>query len=197
MCKEIEKIFAFIVEIDKLKNILRKTRPVGLDRYENSAEHSWHVCLAALMLKDYSNETIDIDRVIRMLLIHDLGEVDTGDTIVFQDAQEEIKSKESDCIHRIFGLLPSDKTDEFVALWKEFEFGETADAKFARAIDRITPVLHNLHGNLHSWKENNIPVEKVIQVNSSIKHGSEMLWEIIESKLNKVATSGALDRIID
>lgn len=197
MCKEIEKIFAFIVEIDKLKNILRKTRPVGLDRYENSAEHSWHVCLAALMLKDYSNETIDIDRVIRMLLIHDLGEVDTGDTIVFQDAQEEIKSKESDCIHRIFGLLPSDKTDEFVALWKEFEFGETADAKFARAIDRITPVLHNLHGNLHSWKENNIPVEKVIQVNSSIKHGSEMLWEIIESKLNKVATSGALDRIIE
>jgi putative hydrolase of HD superfamily len=183
MLEEIEKILDFIVELDKLKNVLRKTRPVGFDRYENSAEHSWHVCVAALMLKDYSNETIDIDRVIRMLLIHDLGEIDAGDTIIFQDDLHEAKMKEFDGIKRVFGLLPPEKSGEYVALWKEFEFEDSPEAKFARAIDRIPPVLQNLHGDCHSWKENDVPIEKVLQVNSNIKHGSKELWAVIESKI--------------
>lgn len=192
MFEHIEKILDFIVEVDKLKNVLRKTKPVGLDRYENSGEHSWHVCLSALMLKEYSNETVDINHVIKMLLIHDLGEIDAGDTMIYQDDMEEVKLKEFEGIKRIFGLLPPDKSGEYVALWEEFEFKDTAEAKFARAIDRIPPVLHNLHGDLHSWREHDIPMEKVLLVNSSIKHGSESIWEVIESRLNEVAASGIL-----
>lgn len=192
MRENIEKILDFIVEIDKLKSVIRKTRPVGLDRYENSGEHSWHVCLCALMLKDYSNETIDINHVIKMLLIHDLGEIDAGDTIVYQEDIAEKKSKELEGIRRIFGLLPADRTDEYIALWEEFEFEDTAEAKFARAVDRIPPVMHNLHGDLHSWKDNDIPIDKVLRVNSRIRLGSESIWEVIESRLNKVAASGVL-----
>lgn len=192
MRENIEKILDFIVEVDKLKKVLRKTRPVGLDRYENSGEHSWHVCLSALMLKDYSNEVIDINHVIKMLLIHDLGEIDAGDTIIYQEDMQQAKLKEFEGIKRVLGLLPSDKTDEYIRLWKEFEFEDTAEAKFARAIDRVPPVLHNLHGNLHSWKENDIAMEKVFLVNSSIKHGSETIWAVIESRLNEVAASGIL-----
>lgn len=197
MPENIEKIFEFIIETDKLKNVLRKTRPVGLLRYENSGEHSWHVCLCALMLREYSNETIDINHVIKMLLIHDLGEIDAGDTIIYQENMQEVKLREFEGIKRIFGLLPSEKCKEFVALWEEFEFEDTAEAKFARAIDRIPPVLHNLHGNLHSWKENDIPIEKVLLVNSSIKHGSETIWKVIESRLNEIAESGILEQSAD
>lgn len=192
MFKHIQKILDFIVEVDKLKQVLRKTRPAGLDRYENSGEHSWHVCLSALMLKDYSNETIDIHHVIKMLLIHDLGEIDAGDTIIYQEDVAEVKIREFEGIKRIFGLLPSENAAEYISLWEEFEFENTAEAKFARAIDRIPPVLHNLHGDLHSWKENDIPIEKVLLVNSSIRHGSETIWEVIESRLNEVAASGIL-----
>ena len=192
MRENIEKILDFIIEIDKLKSVLRKTRPVGLDRYENSGEHSWHVCLSALMLKDYSNETIDINHVIKMLLIHDLGEIDAGDTIIYQEDMQEVKLKELEGIRRIFGLLPAEISDEYIALWEEFEFEDTAEAKFARAVDRVPPVLHNLHGDLHSWKDNDIPIDKVLHVNSRIKLGSESIWEVIESRLNKVADSGVL-----
>ena len=192
MRENIEKILDFIIEIDKLKSVLRKTRPVGLDRYENSGEHSWHVCLSALMLKDYSNETIDINHVIKMLLIHDLGEIDAGDTIIYQEDMQQAKLKELEGIRRIFGLLPAEISDEYIALWEEFEFEDTAEAKFARAVDRVPPVLHNLHGDLHSWKDNDIPIDKVLHVNSRIKLGSESIWEVIESRLNKVADSGVL-----
>ncbi|MDH5356489.1 MAG: HD domain-containing protein [Gammaproteobacteria bacterium] len=192
MSENINKIFAFIVEIDKLKNVLRKTRPVGLDRYENSGEHSWHVCLSALMLKDYSNESIDINHVIKMLLIHDLGEIDAGDTMIYEENMHKAKLKEREGIKRIFGLLPSENSAEYIALWEEFEFEDTAEARFARAIDRIPPVLHNLHGDLHSWQDNNIPMEKVLHVNSSIQHGSKKLWEVIESRLNEVAANAIL-----
>lgn len=107
--KEIEQILNFIVEIEQLKVVQRKTRPVGLDRYENSAEHSWHVCLAALMLKDYANEEIDTDRVIRMLLIHDLGEIDAGDKIIYAGGIQQQKAREVAGIERLFNMLPDNK----------------------------------------------------------------------------------------
>ena len=189
----IEKIFDFIIEIDQLKNILRKTRPIGVDRYENSAEHSWQVCLAALMLKDHSNEPIDIERVIKMLLIHDLGEIDAGDTIVYQEDTETIKQAELAGVTRVLGLLPESMARQYIALWQEFEFGDSAEAKFARAVDRIPPVLHNLHGDLHAWKKHRIPLEKVRQVNSKIALGSQSAWEIIESQLDEIERDGRLD----
>jgi putative hydrolase of HD superfamily len=186
----IEKVLSFIVEIEKLKDVLRKTRPVGLKRYENSAEHSWHVCISALMLKDYANSQIDIDRVIKMLLIHDLGEIDAGDTIIYAGETQEIKDKEAAGLSRIFSLLPDGQGDEYLALWHEFEAGITPDSIYAKAIDRVPPLLHNLHDNGYSWKENNVPEEKVLSLNSRIAEGSEELWCNLKEKLEKAADKG-------
>ncbi len=188
----IEHVLEFMVEIEKLKDVQRKTRPVGLNRYENSAEHSWHVCLSALMLKDYANEPINIDRVIKMLLIHDLGEIDAGDTIIYAGETKEIKEKEEAGIKRVFSLLPAGKADQYISLWREFEQGESIDAKYAKAIDRVPPLLHNLKGNGHSWNDNNVPKEKVFDLNSRIAKGSTALWHVLKGKLNKAVADGIL-----
>ncbi|MEN9657541.1 MAG: hypothetical protein RL571_1006 [Pseudomonadota bacterium] len=190
--QKIEQILGFIVEIEKLKNVHRKSKPVGLDRYENSAEHSWHVCLAALMLKDYANEAINIDRVIKMLLIHDLGEIDAGDTIIYASETLEIKQAEANGIKRLLALLPEGSGDEYLQLWYEFEAGESADAKYAKAIDRVPPLLHNLHGNGHSWSAHQVPKEKVFAVNSRINQGSAPLWQVLETKLQAAVANGIL-----
>ena len=188
----IENVLEFMIEIEKLKDVHRKTRPVGLERYENSAEHSWHVCLSALMLKDYSNEPINIDRVIKMLLIHDLGEIDTGDTIIYASETKELKEKEEAGLRRVLNILPEGKTDEYLSLWREFELGESVDAKYAKAIDRVPPLLHNLNGNGHSWKDNNVPKEKVFALNSRIAKGSTELWDVLKGKLDKAVVDGIL-----
>jgi putative hydrolase of HD superfamily len=190
--EEIMKIFDFMIEVEKLKGVLRKTRPVGMDRYENSAEHSWHISLFALMLKDFANEEIDIDRVIKMLLIHDLGEIYAGDTIIYKSETKEVKEKETKGFKRVIGLLPISMQKGFIELWLEFEAGETPESKYAKAIDRIPPVLHNLHGDGHSWKAHNISKEKIFTVNSRIKEGSEIAWNLIESQLNEAISKGIL-----
>ena len=188
----IEQVLSFIVEIEKLKDIHRKTRPVGLERYENSGEHSWHVCLSALMLKDYANDEIDIDRVIKMLLIHDLGEIDAGDTIVYASETQEIKDKEAAGLRRVLDILPTGKAQEYMALWYEFEEGKTADSKYAKSIDRVPPLLHNLYGDGHSWKDNNIGKEKVLGLNKRIAEGSKELWSVLEARLEKAVETGLL-----
>lgn len=188
----IEHVLEFMIEIEKLKDVHRKTRPVGLDRYENSAEHSWHVCLSALMLKDYSNEPINIDRVIKMLLIHDLGEIDAGDTIIYASETKELKEKEEAGLRRVLNILPEGEAEKYLSLWREFELGETVDAKFAKAIDRVPPLLHNLNGNGHSWKDNNVPKEKVFALNSRIAKGSTELWDVLKGKLDKAVVDGIL-----
>lgn len=190
--ESIEKVLNFIVEIEKLKDVHRKTRPVGLERYENSAEHSWHVCLSALMLRDYANDEIDIDRVIKMLLIHDLGEIDAGDTIIYHSETQQLKDKEAAGVKRILNLLPEGKAEEYMSLWYEFEAGESPDSKYAKAIDRVPPLLHNLYGNGHSWRDNNVPKEKVFSLNSRIANGSEKLWSVLEGKLENAVESGLL-----
>ncbi|WP_237067292.1 HD domain-containing protein [Microbulbifer guangxiensis] len=188
----IEQTLAFVVEIEKLKAVIRNTRPVGLDRYENSAEHSWHVCLTALMLKDFADEAIDIDRVIRMLLIHDLGEIDAGDTIIYASETPEQKDAEAEGVKRILAMLPGNQAQEYFALWQEFEAGETADSRYARAVDRVPPLLHNLHGGGHSWRDHNVPKEKVLQLNSRIGKGSRALWEVLKARLQGAVEEGIL-----
>jgi len=188
----IEHVLEFMIEIEKLKDVYRKTRPVGWARYENTAEHSWHVCLSALMLKDYSNEPINIDRVIKMLLIHDLGEIDAGDTIIYASETKELKEKEEAGIKRVLNILPEGEADQYLLLWQEFELGESIDAKFAKAIDRVPPLLHNLNGNGHSWKDNNVPKEKVFDLNSRIAKGSTALWDVLKGKLDKAVVDGIL-----
>lgn len=190
--ESIEKVLNFIVEIEKLKDVNRKTRPVGLERYENSAEHSWHVCISALMLKEYANEPVDIDRVIKMLLIHDLGEIDAGDTIIYASETPELKAKEEEGLKRILDLLPEGRAAQYLSLWREFEEGDSADAKFAKAVDRVPPLLHNLHDNGHSWQKHNVPKEKVFELNSRIANGSSDLWSVIEAKLNTAVETGIL-----
>ncbi len=188
--KSIEQILSFIVEVEKLKAVLRKTRPVGLDRYENSAEHSWHVCLAALMLKDHANDAVNIDRVLRMLLIHDLGEIDAGDTIVYAEQSAEQKSKEENGVRRLLDMLPASQAEEYLCLWQEFEKGETADALYARAIDRVPPLLHNLHGAGHSWQSHNIGFDQVLKLNSRIEKGSKPLWDVLKSRIQAAKDEG-------
>lgn len=181
----VERVLDFIVEIDQLKTVLRKTRPAGLDRYENSAEHSWHVCISALMLKGFANDNIDIDRVIKMLLIHDLGEIDAGDTIIFAGETPEIKAQEAAGLRRLFAMLSVEAAEEYLALWYEFEEGETADSLYAKAIDRIPPLLQNLNADCHSWRENNISKEQVLTVTSRIAKGSEAVWAALEPRVQE------------
>ncbi|WP_210330611.1 HD domain-containing protein [Aliikangiella sp. G2MR2-5] len=191
---EIEQTLSFIIEIEKLKNVFRKTKPVGLERYENSAEHSWHVCLSALMLKDFADEDIDVNRVIKMLLIHDLGEIDAGDTIIYQSETKENKLAEEEGVKRVLSLLPGNKLDEYLALWLEFEAGETPDSRFARAIDRVPPLLHNLNGDFHSWRKHDISKESVLGLNSRIAEGSEALWKLLENKISNEFDQGNVRR---
>jgi putative hydrolase of HD superfamily len=145
------------------------------------------------MLKDYANENIDIDRVIKMLLIHDLGEIDAGDTIIYESETPAIKVKELAGIKRILAVLPESKGEEYLALWLEFESGETADSIYAKAIDRVPPLLHNLYGNGHSWNKHGIQKEQVFTVNQRIANGSEDLWEVMKIELEKAVEKGILN----
>lgn len=190
----IEKIINFIIEIEKLKSVSRKTKPIGLKRFENSAEHSWHVCISALMLKEYANENINIEKVIKMLLIHDLGEIDAGDTVVYYADKQEIKASEEDGIKRILQTLPEEEAEIYLKLWYEFEAGKTPESKYAKAIDRIPPLLHNIYGNGHSWKEHNIRKDMILSLNEKhIKRGSKRIWEHMENKLEKAISNGILE----
>ena len=192
--EELEKVFDFIIEIEKLKDVHRKTRPVGLDRFENSAEHSWHVCISALMLKDYANDAINIDRVIKMLLIHDLGEIDADDVIIYQSETPEQKENEAKGVKRLLSYLPEEKQKKFLNLWYEFEEGVTPDAKYAKAIDRVPPLLHNLHGDGHSWKAHKVTKEMVFNVNKRIEQGSKVIWGLIKNKLEAAEEQGLFTR---
>lgn len=189
---DIESILDFMVEAEKLKGILRKSRPVGSGRYENSAEHSWHVCLSALMLKNFANEDIDIDRVIRMLLIHDLGEIDAEDTIVYNSDKPELKAIEAAGILLVLSYLPETSRDEYISLWYEFEAGETADSRYARAIDRVPPLLQNLRDDVHGWKKNGISKEQIFSLNARIGFGSEALWAAVKARLEEGVEKGIL-----
>ena len=189
MCKSsaMQQVIDFILELDKLKGVTRKVRPLGQDRYENSAEHSWQIALLAVSLAPYAGSTVDINRVVRMLLVHDIGEIDTGDTLVFiEGGWEERKAAELFAVKRMFGLLPEAQGAGFIALWKEFERGETADARFANAADRAMPVLLNLANAGQSWRENGISYERVVgRIAPPIKAGCPALWEYLEPRLEE------------
>ncbi len=189
--EEVDQVLEFMIEVEKLKGVLRKSQPVGLDRYENSAEHSWHVCLGALMLYPYANEPVDINRVIRMLLIHDLGEIDAGDVIIYSSETVKQKGDEEAGVERLLKMLPETSNDDYLSLWKEFEAGETADSKFAKAVDRIPALLQNIHHDGKGWKENNITKEMVFGLNSQrISAGGQPIWSAMEKKLKKAVEDG-------
>jgi putative hydrolases of HD superfamily len=187
-----QQIIDFILELDKLKAVTRKIRLRHADRYENSAEHSWQIALLAASLAPYAEASVDIDRVIRMLLVHDIGEIDTGDTMVFvEGGWEERKAAELVAVTRIFGLLPEAQGAGFMALWQEFERGETATARFANAADRAMPVLLNLANEGQSWRENGISYERVVaRVAPPIKAGCPALWGYLQGRLEEARDKG-------
>jgi putative hydrolase of HD superfamily len=180
-----ESIITFLMELDKLKAVTRKVKPLGLDRYENPAEHSWQIALFAHALAPHAPVPVDVSRVTRMLLVHDIGEIDTGDTMAFvEGGWEERKQAEQVAIQRIFGHLPPSEGEPLRQLWMEFDAEETPEAIFAHAIDRAMPVLLNLANGGQSWKENGISYERVIgRVEAPIRLGCPALWDYLNVQL--------------
>ena len=187
-----QQIIEFILELEKLKGVTRKTRPLGLDRYENSAEHSWQLALLAISLERFATSPVDMNRIVRMLLIHDIGEIDIGDTIFFAEGGwEERKAAELNAVKRIFGLLPEEQSADFFALWQEFERAKTPEALFAHAVDRAMPVLLNLANQGQSWCENGISYERAVRrIDPPIKAGCPALWEYLEVRLQEAREKG-------
>jgi putative hydrolases of HD superfamily len=188
----VQTIIDFIREIDKLKGVERKTKPLGLQRFENSAEHSWQLAVMALSLSRFASSQVDILRVIKMLLLHDIGEIDTGDTIVYAtEGLEQRKRDEQDAVRRICGMLPEELDAEFVGLWLEFEAAETAEAKFAHAMDRSIPIILNLANSGQSWRENGIRCEQVVKRNGpAVEAGCPALWSYLKVKLDEAQRDG-------
>jgi putative hydrolase of HD superfamily len=190
--ESIQQIVDFVIELDRLKGVTRATRPLGLTRQENSAEHSWQIAMLASSIAHYAETPVNVDRVVAMLLVHDIGEIDTGDTIVYAEGGwEERKAAERAAVQRIFGLLPAEQRERFLALWEEFEDGETAEARFAHAADRAMPVLLNLANNGQSWRENGISHDRVLaRVAPPIRRGCPALWNYLEARLNDAKAAG-------
>jgi len=182
---DISKTIQFVLEIDKLKGILRKVRPIGEERYENTAEHSWQIALFAMSMARTLDLKVDVARVVAMLLVHDLGEIDAGDKFVFaQDRWEERKAAELKALERICGLAPKKTADFLLELWKEFDAGASHEARFAKAIDRSMPVLLNLNNHGGSWVENEVSYERVVKrVGPEIENGCPELWEYLKAEL--------------
>lgn len=176
----------FIKEIDKLKYILRKSKLFNSNRHENDAEHSWHLALMAMVLVEHADEPVNMSKVIKMLLIHDLVEIDAGDVFLFDTPTRlDNVSAETAAAERIFGLLPEDQGQEIMELWREFEIAQSLEARFAHALDRLEPVLQNTSNKGGSWKEFNISQDQVIEKNSCIHQGSQSLWTFAESLIKE------------
>ncbi|ALR15230.1 HD domain-containing protein [Vibrio natriegens] len=189
--ERLEKQLKLLIELDQLKNVLRRTRVKCAEgRLENSGEHSWHVALMAVLMEEHANAPVDICRVMKMLLIHDVVEIDAGDTFVYDTAaSKEQAEKEIKAAERLFGMLPSEQGKELLALWHEFEAAQTDDAKYAKALDRLIPMLLNYHNDGQSWQEHGVTREQALTINKRIELGSVTLWdkakEIIEDATDK------------
>jgi len=182
----------FIIGSDKLKSVLRKVRPVGEERYENAAEHSWQIALFALSLALTLALDFDVGRSVSMLLVHDLGEIDAGDKLVFaRDGWEEHKTAEMRGVYRVTSFAPDETADFLMGLWKEFDEGWTREARFARAIDRSMPVLLNLQNGGGSWLENGVSFDRVIgRVGLEIEAACPELWAFVRSQLEEARSKG-------
>ena len=184
---------AFVQEVDKLKNVFRKSRNMSNERFENDAEHSWHICIMAITLQKYSNLKIDISRVLQMLVIHDLGEIYSGDTIVYAKGND-LKRDELVSAHKLFSMLGPIQQKELYALLNEFEARKTPEAKYANAIDRAEPILQNIHNNGETWNAHRISYKRVVELNQNkISEGSEELWSFLLKKLDQMKSNHIIE----
>ncbi|MEO0693364.1 MAG: HD domain-containing protein [Pseudomonadota bacterium] len=182
----LDRQIAFLVEADKLKSVNRATTLADASRVENSAEHSWHLALYALVLADQARPEMEIDRVIRMLILHDLVEIDAGDAPIFADVDTaSLAVQEAEAADRIFGLLPDDQRDALRALWDEFEAAQTPSAQFAKALDRFQPPMQNLASGGGSWTEYNVTPDRIeARVAPAIKRGAPALWAYAKARID-------------
>ncbi|MCB5187197.1 HD domain-containing protein [Methylobacillus caricis] len=175
--------FAFLREIDRLKNVIRQSPLLDRSRRENSAEHSWHLAVYALILREYAAAQVNLERVIQMLLIHDIVEVDVGDTPIHHVSSGASQAElEASAAVRLFGMIPGEQGAALLVLWREFELAESNDAKFAKALDRVQPLLVNVSTGGGTWKENSVTLEQVLQrYGPTIARGSPTLWTACEA----------------
>lgn len=187
----LEKQIQFIVEVDKVKNIFRQTYLADGKRKENDAEHSWHLALSAILLKEYVSEEIDILKVITMVLIHDLVEIDAGDTYAYDsEGAKDKREREEKAANRIFNILPTEQGQYFRKLWEEFEEYETEDAKYAHLLDNFQPMLLNDASKGKSWREHEVKKEQIYKRNERIADTSETIWEEMQRIVEKNIQQG-------
>ena len=186
----------FILEVDKLKKILRRTTLLDRSRQENSAEHSWHIALIVLVLAEYAEEdNLDILQVIKLLLAHDLVEIDAGDTYCYDEiGGQDQKAREIKAADRIFSILPSDQAVSFRSLWDEYEARETPESQFANALDRLQPFLHNYFTRGHTWQKHGIRKKQVLARMQPVDNGSRLLWDYVSSLIDDAVKKGYLEK---
>lgn len=193
MDERLKKQLEFVLEIDKEKNIFRQTHLSGQGRNENDAEHAWHMAIMAYLLREYSNEAVDIGRVMLMCLIHDIVEIDAGDTYAYDaEGLKTQKAREDAAKERIFSLLPEDQKQELLQIFDEFEAFQTPEAKFARAMDNLQPLLLNNSNDGGDWKEHEVTAENVYGRQRKTKLGSEKLFEVTDRILKENIAKGNL-----
>lgn len=190
--ERLRKQLRFMLEVDKLKTILRRNHTTDMRR-ENTAEHCWHITLFALILAEHSNVPIDIMKVLTMLLIHDIVEIDAGDTFVYDTKGFEDKAeREQKAAERIFGILPDDQHLELKKLWNEFEERKTPEARFAAALDRLNPMILNFYSDGKTWKEHSISANQAVNHNKHMAEGSIELWEFAQQLIQSSVENGYL-----
>ncbi len=190
---DFEKQISFIMELDKIKKIGRQTYLSDVSRKENDAEHSWHLALMAFVLADYANEKIDVLKTVKMVLLHDVIEIDAGDTYAYDTEGNKTKrERELKAADRIFGLLPKEQAEEYRGLWDEFEEMETAEAKFANTLDKVQPLFLNDASGGKSWEEHGVRKNQVLARNERTHEGSEKLWAYAKSLIEKNVKAGKL-----
>ena len=193
MNDRLRKQLDFMLELDKMKNLYRQTYVLHEDRKENDAEHSWHIAVLASLLAEYSNEPIDVAHVTKMVLLHDVVEIDAGDTYCYDtDGYKTKADREEKAAQRIFGLLPDDQRDEYYKLWREFEDSVTPDARFAAVLDRIQPLLLNYTKNGISWQEHGVHKEQVLARNVDYFSVSDELADAIKEVIEDAYAKGWL-----
>lgn len=193
MDERLKKQLAFALEIDKEKNIFRQTHLSGHGRNENDAEHAWHMAIMAYLFREYSNEEVDIARVMLMCLIHDIVEIDAGDTYAYDEENLKTqKAREDAAKERIFSMLPEDQKKEMIALFDEFEAYETAEAKFAHAMDNLQPLMLNNSNDGGDWREHGVNAKQVYGRQSKTRLGSEKLFEVIDKMIQDNIRKGSI-----
>ena len=191
MGDRLKKQLEFVLEIDKEKNIFRQTHISGHGRNENDAEHAWHMAIMAYLLREYSNDPIDITRVMLMCLIHDVVEIDAGDTYAYDtEGKKTQKAREEAAKERLYSMLPDDQKEELMTIFEEFEAGETPEAKFARAMDNLQPLLLNNSNDGGDWRSHEVSADQVYGRQIGTKAGSEKLYEVTDNIIRENIKNG-------